>query len=110
MGLLKNLFGQKKTTPETTTKRRERSYPDFPEGGNHIDDPDVKTVADLARYYPLPNGYEYRVRADGSLYMLRPSDGMEFKIVVEEGLLTFEEPFTRTDGTTGSKTIEVFKR
>jgi hypothetical protein len=54
----------------------------------------------------LSGGYEYRVRANGSPYIRRSSDG----IMIEEGLLTFDEPFTRPDGKTGYKTIEVFKR
>jgi hypothetical protein len=95
--------GRRQTTPK-------RNYPSFPEGDNHIDEPDVKTIADLTRHYPLPSGYEYRVRANGSPYIRRSSDGMECKIMVEEGLLTFDEPFTRPDGKTGYKTIEVFKR
>jgi hypothetical protein len=100
--------------PTSSPRRKrttiKRNHPDFPEGDNHIDDPDVKTIADLARYYPLPQGYEYRVRANGSPYIRRSSDGMECKIMIEEGLLTFDEPFARPDGKTGYKTIEVFKR
>jgi hypothetical protein len=103
MGFPASSPGRKRTTPK-------RSYPSFPEGDNHIDDPDVKTIADLARHYPLPKGYEYRVRANGSPYIRRSSDGMECKIIIEEGLLTFDEPFTRPDGKTGYKTIEVFKQ
>ncbi len=113
MGLLKGLFGQKKTAPPAPVAappRRERSYPNFPEGENHVDDPDVKTVGDLEHYYSLPKGYEYRVRPDGSPYMFRPSDGMEFKIVVEEGMLTIDEPFTRPNGQIGYKTTEIFKK
>jgi hypothetical protein len=103
MGFPTSSPGRKQSAPK-------RSYPGFPEGDNHIDDPDVKTIADLARYYPLPRGYAYRVRANGSPYIRRSSDGMECKIMIEEGLLTFDEPFTRPDGKTGYKTIEVFKK
>jgi hypothetical protein len=103
MGFPTSSPGRKRTT-------QKRSFPDFPEGDNHIDDPDVKTMADLARHYPLPAGYEYRVQTDGSPYIRRLSDEMKCKIMVEEGLLTFDEPFTRPDGKTGYKTIEVFKR
>lgn len=114
MGFLKRLFGQDKkkvATPPPAPRRRERSYPDFPEGDeNHIDDPDVKTLDNLYYYYVLPKGYEYRVRSDGSPYMFRPSDGMEFKIVIEEGMLTIDEPFDRGDGRIGYKTTEIFKR
>ena len=52
----------------------------------------------------------YRVRANGSPYIQRSSGGTECKIMIEEGLLTFDEPFTRPDGKTGYKTIEVFKK
>ncbi len=114
MGFLKRLFGKKATpTPPqapTPSKRRERSYPDFPEGDNHVDDPDVKTLDDLKRYYVLPKGHEYRVYPNGSPYVLRLSDGMEFKIVIEEGLMTIDEPYTRESGKVGYKTTEIFKK
>jgi len=103
MGYPKNTLGQKQAAPK-------RSYPGFPEGDNHIDDPDIKTIPDLSRYYPLPAGYEYRVRANGSPYIRRASDGLECQILIEEGLLTFNEPFTRPDGKTAHKTIEIFKK
>ncbi|MDX9953410.1 MAG: hypothetical protein RBT75_04920 [Anaerolineae bacterium] len=112
MGFLKKLFGQPKQAPPApapTPRRRERSYPSFPEGENHVDDPDVKTLADLEHYYRLPQGYEYRVRPDGSPYVFRPADSMEFKVVVEAGMLTIDEPFTRPDGRTGYHTTEVIK-
>lgn len=113
MGFLKRLFGKKeKATPPKppAPKRRERSYPDFPEGESHIDDPDVKTLEDLYHYYVLPQGYEYRTRDDGSPYVLRLSDGTEFKILVEASMLTFDEPYDRGDGRIGYKTTEVFKK
>ncbi len=115
MGFFKRLFGKgkpaaKSPQPTAAPKRRERSYPDFPEGeGNHIDDPDVKTINDLHDYYVLPQGYEYRIR-DGSPYVLRPADGLEFKILIEAGLMTIDEPYDRGDGRMGYKTTEIFKK
>lgn len=103
MGFPTHVSGQKSTA-------RKRNYPGFPEGDNHINDPDIKTIADLARYYPLPTGYAYQVRANGSPYIRRSSGGLECKMVIEEGLLTFDEPFTKPDGKIGYKTVEVFKR
>ena len=42
--------------------------------------------------------------------LVRPSDGMEFKVVVEASMMTFDEPYDRGDGRIGYKTTEVFKR
>lgn len=82
----------------------------FPLGQNSIDDPDIKTFADLARYYPLPEGYAYAQTADGVPVVQRQADGETFYFLIEEGLMGFDVPRTRPDGTPGKKTIEVFKR
>ena len=111
MSFFKRLFGKKTTPPAPKPKRRERSYPDFPEGeGNHIDDPDIKTIEDMQHHYILPQGYVYRIREDGSPYILRSADSMEFKILVEAELMTFDEPYNRGDGRIGYKTTEIFKK
>ncbi len=90
----------------------QRGYPQrgFPLGQNSIDDPDVKTFADLARCYPLPAGFEYRQTADGVPVIVRLTDDKSFSFLIEEGLLGFDEPYTKPDGKTGYKTTEVFKR
>jgi hypothetical protein len=82
----------------------------FPLGANSIDDPDVKTFADLARCYPLPAGFEYRQTADGVPVIVRLVDGKSFNFLIEEGLLGFDEPYTKPDGKVAYKTTEVFKR
>lgn len=113
MGFFKRLFGKEKKAaapPPAVSKRRERSYPDFPEGDNHIDDADVKTINDLHHYYVLPQGHTYRIHDDGSPYILRSSDGLEFKIIVEASMMTFDEPYDRGEGKIGYKTTEVFKK
>jgi hypothetical protein len=83
---------------------------DFPLGGNSIDDPDVKSFADLARCYPLPSGFEYRQTADRVPVIVRLADGKSFNFLIEEKLLGFDEPYTKPDGKTAYKTTEVFKR
>jgi hypothetical protein len=83
---------------------------DFPLGKNTISDADVRTFADLSRYYPLPKGFEYRETAAGVPVVYRPADNRSFNFLIEEGLLSFDEPYTREDGRTGYKTTEVFKQ
>jgi hypothetical protein len=83
---------------------------DFPLGKNIISDPDIKAFADLARTYPLPEGFEYQQTADGVPMIVRLSDGRQFTFLIEEGLLGFDEPYTRPNGKIGYKTTEVFKR
>ncbi len=86
------------------------AQPDFPLGENIISDPDIKTFADLAHYYPLPAGFDYRQDEKGVPMIVRAQDGRQFHFLIEAGLLTFDEPYTRPDGRTGYKTTEVFKR
>jgi hypothetical protein len=83
---------------------------DFPLGQNSIDDPDIKTFADLTRYYPLPPGFEYRQTAEGVPVVVRQADGESFYFLIEEELMGFDVPHTRPDGKSGKKTHEVFKR
>jgi hypothetical protein len=113
MGFLKRLLGRKKSPSVPVAAHRPQvvqSKPSFPLGENIISDPDVKTVADLGRLYPLPTGFAYREDAQGVPYVHRASDGKRFKFLVEADLLTFDEPYTRENGKTGYKTMEVFKR
>ena len=83
---------------------------DFSPGKNIISDPDIKTFADLARTYPLPNGFEYQQTQEGVPVIVRLSDGKQFNFLIEEKLLSFDDPYTKPDGKTGYKTTEVFKR
>jgi len=81
----------------------------FPLGGNIISDADIKTFADLGHYYPLPAAFEYQQTAEGVPIIVRLSDGKQFTFLIEEGLLSFDEPHARPDGKIGYKTTEVFK-
>ena len=75
MSFLNRLFGggkkkqkehkEQRKEPRKEPKPRVRSKPDFPLGDNIVSDPDVKTFADLERYYPLPAGFEYQETAEG---------------------------------------------
>jgi len=82
----------------------------FPLGQNSIDDPDIKTVADLNRYYPLPDGFAYAQTSDGVPVVERQADGQTFYFLIEEELMGFDVPHTRPDGRPGKQTYEVFKR
>jgi hypothetical protein len=82
----------------------------FPLGENSIDDPDIKTFDDLARFYPLPDGFEYRQTAEGVPVVVRLTDDKSFYFLIEEELMGFDEPYTKADGKTAYKTTEVFKR
>jgi hypothetical protein len=82
----------------------------FPLGGNRIDDAEIRAVTDLKRHYPLPRGFEYRQTAEGVPVVVRLSDQESFYFLIEEGLMTFDEPYTKDDGRTGYRTTEVFRR
>jgi hypothetical protein len=116
MSFLKRLFGggkkQEKPPPEQrqAPKPRLRSKPDFPLGDNIVDDPDVKTFADLARYYPLPEGFEYQQTEAGVPEVVRVGHDERYKFLIEADMLTFDKPYTRKDGRIGYKTTEVIKR
>lgn len=83
---------------------------DFQLGSNSIDDPDIRSIADLKRHYPLPSGFEYRQTAEGVPVVVRLSDNKSFYFLIEEELMGFDERYTRDDGKVGYKTTEVFKR
>ncbi|MBL8923381.1 MAG: hypothetical protein JNJ54_31300 [Myxococcaceae bacterium] len=53
-----------------------------------LDDPDVKSLTDLARLYPLPSGFEYQER-DGQARVVRLADGGVFSILLEGEILRF---------------------
>jgi hypothetical protein len=116
MSFLNRLFGGgKKKQKERNEQRKEpkprvRSKPSFPLGDNIIDDSDIKTFADLERYYPLPAGFEYQETAEGVPFITLVGHDKRYKFLIEAGILTFDEPYTRKDGRTGYKTTEVIKR
>ena len=118
MGLFKKLFGgaqksrksNQKSTAAPSRPAYTRSTPPFPEGENHIDDPDIGTVADLGTYYPLPDGFAYRTAEDGSPYVERLADHTKFTFLIEAGLMTFDEPHTLPDGKIHYHTTEIFKK
>ena len=85
-----------------------RRYP------NHsiINEADLKSVADFERHYPLPPGFQYRQRGQSpaDIVVVRESDGQEFIFLVEEGILGFDIPRQKEDGTWGKRTTEVLRR
>ena len=89
---------------------QDRAHFDFPLGQNTVSDPDIKAFADLALYYPLPAGFEYQKTAEGVPVVVRLSDHESFYFLIEEELMSFDEPYTKPDGRTGYRTTEVFKR
>jgi len=121
MSFLSRLFGggkkkqqeqreeQRKKQPKES-KPRVRSQPDFPLGDNIVDDPDVKTFADLERHYPLPAGFEYQETTAGVPEIVLVGHKDRYKFLIEADMLTFDKPYTRKDGRTGYKTTEVIKR
>ena len=113
MGFLKKLFDNKKKQQRSSQPKQQparvRVKPDFPVGDNHIDDPDVKLINDLAKFYPLPTGFEYKVNTDGSPFIERQADQKAFTFLIEAGMLTFNEKATRSDGKVIYNTTEVIK-
>jgi hypothetical protein len=79
-------------------------------GSGRIRDPDVRSFADLDRYFPLPAGFEYERTDEGYPAVGRLADGAQLEFLIEEGMLSFDEPYAREDGRTGYRTTEVFKR
>ena len=114
MSFLDRLFGRGRKKEKDGPTHKAGSHGShaarIPLGKNIISDPDIKTFADLAHYYPLPAGFDYRQDEQGVPMIVRAQDGRQFHFLIEEGLLTFDEPYTRPDGRTAYKTTEVFKR
>jgi hypothetical protein len=113
MGLFKKILGKPKKKIQSNVSKqgttREKSQPTFPVGDNHIDDSDIYIIADLSRWYPLPQGFSYKVDSNGSPFIERQSDHKRSAFLIEAGLLTFDEPSQRSNGKTIYKTTEVFK-
>ena len=113
MGFFKKLLGkqdkQQRASKPKQQSPRGRVKPDFPVGENHIDDPDIKIISDLGKWYPLPTGFDYKVNEDGSPFIERRIDQKAFKFLIEAGMLTFNEPERRSDGKVIYNTTEVIK-
>jgi hypothetical protein len=105
MGFLDKLFRRGQARPE-----KPPSPPRLRPTRSIINDPDLKVLADLSRYYPLPAGFKYQERTQGDFVVSRKSDGREYVFLAEEGILSWDDPFTREDGSIGYKTTEVLKR
>jgi hypothetical protein len=105
MGFLGKLLGGRKDSAEDQASPR-RSYP----SRSLLNDPDVGTLTDLGRHYPLPAEFEYRERAKGDFMVVRRSDGREFVFLAEEGILAWDEAYTRKDGSLGYRTTEVLRQ
>ena len=113
MGFLDKLFGKKKpaarqrpqAAPPAASPRR---YP----SRSIINEADLRSVADFERYYPLPAGFEYRQRGQDAadIVVVRQADGQAFIFLVEEGILGFDIPRQKEDGTWGKRTTEVLRR
>lgn len=93
MGFLDKLFGGKKQKAKGPAKPPYKGP-----SRSIINDPDLKTLADFNRYYPLPDGYQYRERGPRDVIVVRQSDGAEFFFLVEEGILGFDIPRQKADG------------
>jgi hypothetical protein len=105
MGFLDKLRGGRRDSPEDVASPRRR-YP----SRSRLNDPGVGTLTDLERHYPLPAEFEYRERAKGDFVVVRRSDGREYVFLVEEGILAWDEPYTRKDGSLGYRTTEVLRQ
>jgi len=105
LGFLDKLFGGKKDRREQPSVPQRR-YP----ARSIIGENDLKTLADLNRCYPLPEGFQYREREKGDFVVTHKSDGKEYVFLVEEGILAWDDPYTRQDGSTGYKTTEVLRQ
>ncbi len=107
MGLLRKLFGKKQAAPARRPAASPRRYPTR----SMIDEPELRTPADFDRHYPLPAGFEYRQRGPEptDTVVVRQSDGQEFIFLVEEGILGFDVPRQKEDGSWGKRTTEVLR-
>jgi hypothetical protein len=82
-------------------------FAEIAQGKSHISDPDIKSLDDLNRHYPLPEGYVYQ-QAEAGFVVVRSMDGASFGFLVEDEMLGFDVP---APGRPGNKvTIEVLKR
>lgn len=112
MGFLDKLFGKKKPAPPRPSAAppaaSQRRYPTQ----SIINEADLRSLADFERCYPLPPGFQYRQRGQdpADLVVVRQSDGQEFIFLVEEGILGFDIPRQKEDGTWGKRTTEVLRR
>ncbi len=128
VGLSKGLFGgferlspppvsaprmpsQRKPAPASRPPQPVPSVPVAPAPlgmmGSHIDDPDIHSLEDLRRYYPLSREYAYAQTDDGTYVVERLSDGAQFTLLLEAELLTFDVPIE--DPKRRKTTVEVFK-
>jgi hypothetical protein len=106
VGFLDKLLGRKEQPRSKPPSEPPLKYP----SRSIINDPELRKLADFNRYYPLPQGYQYRERGPRDIVVVRESDGTEFDFLVEEGILGWDVPRQRQDGTWGKKTIEVLKQ
>jgi hypothetical protein len=108
VGFLDKLFGRKKEASQRPPAATPRRYP----SNSMIDEVDLRSVTDFNRHYPLPPGFEYRQRGPSptDIVVVRQSDGQEFVLLVEEGILSFDVPRQKEDGTWGKRTTEVIRR
>jgi hypothetical protein len=124
MGFFDDLFGKKdKGRPEPRgiapirpptegPQRPQAAAPRRYPSHSIINEADLESVADFERYYPLPPGFQYRQRGQSpaDIVVVRESDGQEFIFLVEEGILGFDIPRQKEDGTWGKRTTEVLRR
>ncbi|MGD8624352.1 MAG: hypothetical protein PVF47_14575 [Anaerolineae bacterium] len=108
MGFLDRLFGKKKPAPARPPAAPPRRYPDH----SLVHEADLRSVADFDRHYPLPAGFHYEQRGQrpADIVVVRESDGQAFIFLVEEGILGFDVPHQKADGTWGKRTTEVLRR
>ena len=107
MGFLRNLFGKKQAARARRPAASPRRYPTR----SMIDEAELQALADFDRHYPLPAGFEYRQRGPKptDTVVVRQSDGQEFVFLVEEGILAFDVPRQKEDGSWGKRTTEVLR-
>ena len=67
----------------------------------------LDTAFKLGHYFPLPPGYAFTERDDGTPIVVRIDDQLPLKFTVADELLTFEELYIRSDGTTGTRRHKV---
>lgn len=70
--------------------------------------PDIETLDDLTRYYPLPEGCRYRQNDKGDFVVVRTSDGAAFGFLIEDRMMGFDVPTPA--GPRPKKAIEVLKQ